>query len=294
DEVPRLLGQRRRAGVAGADADVVDEHVDAAEPLERRRRDGAAVVLDGDVRLHGGRGAALGADLRHRGLGPLEVPVHREHRRALACEQQRGGPAVADRPARGLAGAHDDRRLALDPHDGNPGTPGSSATSKVFSAMQVSEYWPTVNTRSITCWVLHSAVSASHVASETRCSARSSSVAASSAASRGDQPSSASTVSRATSSSVTPSRRPMSVCCPNSYSLPQRHPARRMTSSRSLAGRVLLFSTCPPNTSHRFSSFGWCASTRKMLSRPSASSVERVSSSQSSSVVGASRRPLAM
>ena len=98
--------------VALADPDVVVEHVEAPEALGAGRDRGGAVLLARDVALeHLGR-AALGGDRRGGVRGRCAVAVEQHHARALACEQQRGGAAVADLLARGLAGACDQRDLA--------------------------------------------------------------------------------------------------------------------------------------------------------------------------------------
>jgi hypothetical protein len=86
----------------------------------------------------------------------------------------------------------------------------------VLSAIEVSTYWPTAKTRSITCWVFQVSPSSAQVPSLRVWSATSSSAARTTAASTGDHPSSDSVASRAISSSVMPARCPMIVCWPNS------------------------------------------------------------------------------
>ncbi len=48
---------------------------------------------------------------------------------------------------------------------GNPSTPSSSWTPSVFSTIETSVYWPTVNTRSYICFRSSSSPSAFQVAS---------------------------------------------------------------------------------------------------------------------------------
>ena len=105
---PRLVGRVRRAVVvAGGDAGVVVEHVEAAERLdgERHRGGDAVVVTDvgGDVR---GLAARLG-DRVDRVVAVGDVGDH--HLRALASEELGGDPSEARR------GAGDERHLVLQP-----------------------------------------------------------------------------------------------------------------------------------------------------------------------------------
>ena len=91
----------------------------------------------------------------------------------------------------------------------------------------------------------------------------------------------------AISSSVMPSRPPITTCWPHSYGALQRQPARRMASSRSRPESVDLVRTWLAKTSHRFMSFGCCAIVPKTL-RTSASSSRSVDSAPSSSRVSGS------
>ena len=74
-----------------------------------------------------------------------------------------------------------------------------------------------------------------------------------------------------------PSRLPITTCWPHSYGEWQRHPTRRIASSRSRPGSVDFVSTWFANTSHRFMSFGCCAIVLKTF-RTAASSPRSVDS----------------
>src|SRR5690606_4651067 len=86
DPVPRLGLEPVGRGVAGADADVVVEHVDAAEDLDRLGHQATHRVLVGDVGHHDLRPTALGGDGLGRLTGRALVTVDDDHVRALAGE----------------------------------------------------------------------------------------------------------------------------------------------------------------------------------------------------------------
>ena len=88
------------------------EDVEAAEALLAGRHGGVAVVLHADVALDHRGDAASGLDLAGGVFGGGTLAVHERDARALACEQQRGRPAVADLLPGRLAGAGDDRNPA--------------------------------------------------------------------------------------------------------------------------------------------------------------------------------------
>ena len=138
--MPVLLGQRGGPGVAGADADVVVEHVDATEALEGGVGDPSAGVLVGDVGLEDLAGPALGPDhlgrLGRRGRSTVDG----EHLGALPGEQQRRGPPVADRLAGGLTGAG---------HDGDPA--GQLAFTAIAHGSSPSRTGPGPRPRSSAC-----------------------------------------------------------------------------------------------------------------------------------------------
>ena len=103
-----------RGAVAAADADIVDQDVEAAEAGVGLLHDPRAVSGPGDVGADRMRCPAL---LRHQGgglLGPLGQAIDAEHLRTLAREEQRHGAAVADGLPRRLAGADHHRGLAFE------------------------------------------------------------------------------------------------------------------------------------------------------------------------------------
>jgi hypothetical protein len=104
-----------RGRVAGADPDVVVEDVDPAERVASGSHQCAGRVVATDVAHEHVTAIALGRDrvvrVAHRDL----VAVDQQHLGALARERDRSRPAVADRHARRLPGADDDRGPALQP-----------------------------------------------------------------------------------------------------------------------------------------------------------------------------------
>jgi hypothetical protein len=94
----------RRTVAASADADHVDEHVDAPLVGERVGDDGGALLVIGRVGDERGREIALLTDRARGLLCPIGDAVHTEHLCALPGERRGDRSAVADRVARRLAG----------------------------------------------------------------------------------------------------------------------------------------------------------------------------------------------
>ena len=95
----------------------------------------------------------------------------------------------------------------------------------------------------------------------------SSSVARRSARSSADQPGASAPIPmRRISSSVRPSRLPITTCWLHSYSARHSQPMRRIRISRSRAGNVFLPRMWFAKTIQRLASLGWFASVRKMFS----------------------------
>src|SRR5439155_5221528 len=110
-----------------------------------------------------------------------------------------------------------------------------------FSALYTRCYCLTANLTYITCCVSNHSASPTHAALLINESSCSSSAARTSAASKGAQPSASGPAFKCSiSSSVTPQPRAIITCCPHSYSERQSQPVRKISSSRSRAGSVLL------------------------------------------------------
>ena len=115
DPVPRVLAQRCRPTVPGADADVVVEDVDLPVCRQGRVGDACARRRIDDVGLVGLRLASVVLDqpdgLRRR----VEPAIDHQHPGALPGEQDRRRPAVADGVARRLPSTDHDGHLAGQP-----------------------------------------------------------------------------------------------------------------------------------------------------------------------------------
>src|SRR5438270_8664815 len=115
DLLPGLEFDPLGPAVAGCDAHVVVDHVQAAELLDRGGDDPPAVRLHAHVSLSHDRLAGLFGDRRTRRLGRVAIAIHQHHPRALTREEDRGGAAVANLLAGRLPGAGHDRDLAVQP-----------------------------------------------------------------------------------------------------------------------------------------------------------------------------------
>jgi hypothetical protein len=122
DAVERGLGDLRDRRVAALDADahVVVQHVDPPPPPHRLGHRRLERRLPRHVGLERRAVRALAAGLPGGLLGEVAMAVNGEDAGTLPREPQRGGAAVADRLARVLAGADDDRNLVLEAHHSLP------------------------------------------------------------------------------------------------------------------------------------------------------------------------------
>ncbi len=164
DLVPDRLVDRSRSRVRPADADVVVEHVEPPEGVDRLLDEGDRVGLARRVGFDGEGRPAFLLDHRQRVLRGGQVAIDDHDLGAFAGEEDRRRSSVSDRVARGLPRTDDDRDLVLEStaHSGEisgeiPGeivAPSSSSwTPSVLRAIETRLYCPTVKTRSISCWV---------------------------------------------------------------------------------------------------------------------------------------------
>ena len=132
DPAPILRGHIDDAAAA-ADADIVVEAIEPAEPRDRRVDHGAGLLFVGDVRDEGSGRAALRLNHRDGALGALAIEIDDENLRAGPGEQDRRRAAIADAVIRRTA-TGDDRHLAGQAELVSPFGPPSSAPSPNPSA----------------------------------------------------------------------------------------------------------------------------------------------------------------
>jgi hypothetical protein len=141
--VERFLGDVEQLGIAAGktDADIVVQDIDAAPAAVGLGDHRLDLGILGDVGFESDRRASLGRDQFDGFLRRWQIVIHAQHPGAFAREGERGGAAVADAFAGGLAGADDDGDAILQAHVSSLPGSGTAAVPLCNRARCRSSWW---------------------------------------------------------------------------------------------------------------------------------------------------------